>query len=97
MRLFSPQHYFRQEKGGSFKINGDGCVFTFVSNKRISFTYSKDSCLQIVLATKRNAISKSKFAGKACILAASSGKLNIYKAQEELLLWHGILGHYDIA
>ena len=31
VRLFSPQQYFRQEKGGSFKIDGDGCVFTFAS------------------------------------------------------------------
>ena len=30
-------------------------------------------------------------------MAASSEQLNISKAQEELLLWHGILGHYDIA
>ena len=97
MRLFSPQHYFKQEKGGSFKIDGDGCVFTFASNKRISCTYSKESNLPIALETKRNAIIKSKFAGKAYILAASSGRLNISKAQEELLILHGILGHYEIA
>ena len=54
VRLFSPQHYFKQEKGGSFKINGYGYVFTFASNKRISFTYSKEFCLLMDLATKRN-------------------------------------------
>ena len=97
VRLFSPQHYFKKEKGGSFMIDRDGCVFTFSSKKTLSFTYSKDSCLPIALATKRSEVSKANFAGKAYITAASSGKLNISKAQEELLLWHGILGHYDIA
>ena len=97
MRLFSPQHYFKQEKGGSFKIDGDGCVFTFASKKALTFTYSKDSHLPIALATKRNEISKITFAGMAYLTAANSGRLNVSKAQEELLLWHGILGYYDIA
>ena len=97
VRLFSPQHYFQQEKSGNFKIDANGCVFTFASGKTLSFTYAQGSNLPIALATKRNDISKADFAGKAYLVAASSGKLNISKAQEELLLWHGILGHYDIA
>ena len=28
--------------------------------------------------------------------AASTQRLNISKAQEDLLLWHNIFGHYDI-
>ena len=97
VRLFSPQHYFKQEKSGSFKIDTDGCVFTFASHKTLTFIYSKESHLPIALATKRNDISKATFSGKAYLTAASSGKLNISRAQEELLLWHGILGHHDIA
>ena len=69
----------------------------FCIRKTLTFTYAEGSNLPIALATKRNEISKSNFAGKAYLVAASSGKLNISKAQEELLLWHGILGHYDVA
>ena len=97
VRLFSPQHYFRQEKGGNFRLDADGCVFTFASNKTLTCIYSKESHLPIALATKRNVMSKSKCSGQAYLTAASSGKLNISKAQEELLLLHEILGHYDIA
>ena len=97
VRLFSPQHYFRQEKGGNFRLDADGCVFDFVSNKTLTCIYSKESHLPIVLASKRNVMSKSKFSGQAYLTADSSEKLNISKAQEELLLWSGILGYYDIA
>ena len=86
VRLFSPQHYFKQEKGGSFKIDGDGYVFTFASEKALTFNYSKDSYFPIALATKRNEISKTTFAGKDYLTAASSCRLNLSKVQEELLL-----------
>ena len=72
-------------------------VFTFASGKTLTFTYAQGSNLPIALATKRNDISKANFSGKAYLVAASSGQLNISKAQEELLLWYRILGHYDIA
>ena len=96
MRLFSPQHYFKQEKSGNFKIDAEGCIFTFASGKTLTFTYAEGSNLPIALATKRNEISKANFAGKAYLAAASSGKLNVSTAQEELLFCHGILGHYDV-
>ena len=54
MRLFNPQQYFRQEKGGNFRLDLDGCVVTFASNKTLIFVYSKESYLPIALATKRN-------------------------------------------
>ena len=97
LKLFSPQHYFRQEKGGNFRLDSDGCVFTFASKKTLAFVYSEESYLPIVLESKRNAMSRSDFSGQGYLASASSGKLNISKAQEELLLWHGILGHYGIA
>ena len=37
VRLFIPQHYFQQEKSGSFKIDAQGCVFTFESGKTLTF------------------------------------------------------------
>ena len=49
------------------------------------------------LATQKAEVSKARFAGKAFMLAASSGKINLSKVQEELLLWNRTLGHYDIA
>ena len=61
MRLFIPQHYFRQEKGGNCRLDADGCVFTFASNKTLTFIYSKESHLPMSLETKRNVISRSKF------------------------------------
>lgn len=30
------------------------------------------------------------------VFTLSSGKMNILKDQEALLLWHGIMDHYDI-
>ena len=66
-------------------------------SKTLTLTYAEGSNLPIALATNRNEISKASFAGNAYLAPASSGKLNISQAQEELLLWHGILGHYDVA
>ena len=33
VRLFSSQHYFQQKKSGNFKIDAEGCVFTFASGE----------------------------------------------------------------
>ena len=97
VRLFNLQHYFKREKSGRFQIDRDGCVFTFASQKTLTFNHSKDLHLPTALATKRNEVNKATFAGKAFLTAASSGRLNVSNAQEELILWHGILGHHDIA
>ena len=82
VRLFIPQHYFQQEMSVNFKIDTDGCVFTFSSGKTLKFTCTQGSNLLIALTTKRNNISKANFAGKAYLVAASSGKLNTSRAQE---------------
>ena len=55
------------------------------------------SNLPIALVTHKSEVSKARFEGNACMLATSSVKLNLSKDQEELLLWHEMLGHYEIA
>ena len=58
VRLLSPYHYFRQEKSGSFKIDADGCVFKFSSEKTLTFNYTEGSNLPIALATQKREPSK---------------------------------------
>ena len=74
-----------------------GCVFTFVSGKTLTFEYSSGSLLPIANALSKPVLTPSGFYNTTNWAGASTGKLNISKAQEELLLWHGILGHYDIS
>ena len=40
VRLFSPQSYFIQESAGQFSLDKDGSIFTFTSEKKLTFTYS---------------------------------------------------------
>ena len=72
------------------------CVHVCI-RQNITFTYAEGSNLPIALVTKRKKISKANFAGKNYFTAASSGKINISKAQEELTFWHGILVYHNIA
>ena len=72
VRLFIPQHYLRKEKGGNFRLDADGCVFNFASNKTLTCIYSKESYVHIALATKRDVISKSQFSGQVYLTAVSS-------------------------
>ena len=54
VRLFSPQSYFVQEGGGSMKIDKDGCKFTFVSGKTLTFNYAARSNLPISYAYSKD-------------------------------------------
>ena len=91
VRLFSPQSYFKQEKGGSYTLAAEGSVFTFASGKHLVFAYMHMSHLPIVRAKYHSPMQSGYLS------LPSQGRLNISKGQEELLLWHSILGHYDIA
>ena len=42
VRLFSPQHYFKQEKGGNFRMDNEGCVFTFASGKTLTLSMQRN-------------------------------------------------------
>ena len=64
------------------------CAFTFASGRILAFKYAEGSNLPIAIATQKAEVSKDRFAGKAYALSVSSGKLNLSKAQEELLLWY---------
>ena len=66
-------------------------MLTFVSGKQLIFTYAKGSKFPI----SYERIGTSNVQG-GFLAPTSSGRLNVPKAQEKLLLWHSILGHYDI-
>ena len=51
VRLFRSQNYFEQVKGGEFKMNSDGSIFTFSKSSTLSFKYSTKSNLPIATAT----------------------------------------------
>ena len=87
--LFSSQSYFDQEKKGSYNMPAYGCSFTFTSSKNLTFNYTAYSKLHI-------AMSKQKKLSSRFLSAISSEKLSISKSQEEILLWYGILGYYNI-
>ena len=89
VRIFIPQAYFQLERGGQFTMNRKGSVFEFANGGTLTFKYST-SCLPIAQASISN-----KVVSLSGYLASTSCK-NISKAQEELLLWHAIFGHYDI-
>ena len=89
IRLFSPQQYFEQEVGGSFMMNGEGSKFTFHNGGISSFQYV-GSKLPISMASIVKVPSSAGY-------LVSTGRKNVSKAQEELLLWHSTLDHYNIA
>ena len=69
-------------------MNLAGSTFKFANGGTLSFKYS-GSMLPIAVGSLGKEPSAAGYLG-------SSGHNNISKAQEELLLWHSILGHYDI-
>ena len=92
MHLFSPQSYFIQEGKSSFHLTRDETVFTFSLGKHLIFSYTKGSRLP----TAYGEVEKKNDPLTGYLSLSTSGRLNISKSQEELLLWHSILGHYDI-
>ena len=93
-RLLSPQSYFQQEKRkgnihGSFKVTAEGCIFTFSSGKTLTFICDDKSSLPIVKTQPATH-------GFQAITPLPNNHLNVSKAQEELLLWHNVFGHYNI-
>ena len=92
MCLLSPQSHFVQEGGGSFTFTKNGTTFTISSGKNLNFSYTKGSRLPTAYGKIKTG--SSVLAGYLSL--SSSGSLNISKYQEELLLRHSILGHYDI-
>ena len=70
-------------------MNRKGSVFEFANGGTLIFEYST-SCLPIAQASISN-----KVVSSSGYLASTSCK-NISKAQEELLMWHATLGHYNI-
>ena len=70
-------------------MNMKGSTFEFANGGTLTFEYS-DFLLPIAKASVLSEVDSS-FG-----YLASTGCKNISKAQEELLLWHAIFGHYDI-
>ena len=93
VRLFSPHSYFVQEGSGSMQIDKDGCNFTFVSGKTLTFKYTVRYNLHIAYASSKDKHS-SWLAG--FINLPHTRQPNISKSQEDLLLLHAIFAHYDI-
>ena len=84
-------------------MDTNGCIFNFSTGCEISFKYSADSTLPIAFVSigkgekERNGYTYLTTATTATSTTPSpSNRLNISKSQKELLLWHGILGHYNI-
>ena len=94
VRLFSPQEYFKTTQAGSFTLNADVYNFQFDNKSTLTFNYSVDTGLPVAQATKPERWDNKGLIGYLC--TSSSRKLNISNTQEEILLWHNILGHYDI-
>ena len=91
VRIFSPQIYFEKATGGEFKMNHTESVFNFANSSTLSFKYSTHTNLPIYIATvpQYNAPIWNMNS------YVYSSRLNISKAQEKLLYWHDIFGHYD--
>ena len=70
-------------------MNKEGAIFKFVTGGNLTFEYSAGSSLPIAKAN-----SSQKFTPTGYL--SSTGRNNMSKAQEELLLWHSVLGHYSI-
>ena len=66
----------------------DGSKFTFVSGVKILFKYATESSLLIAITSTISITSHAYI--------SSIGQRNISKAQEKLLLWHFMMGHYNI-
>ena len=71
-------------------MNKDGAVFKFATGGELTFEYSARSSLPIVEAANMVDNTPTRY-------IFSTGRKNVSKAQEELLLWHSVLGHYNIA
>ena len=78
VRLFSLLDYFVQEIGGSFTMNVEGILFNFANGGTLSFKYSSSS-LPISYASIVKPTSPAGY-------IASTGRADISKTQEELLL-----------
>ena len=92
VRLFSPHEYFKQEGKWSFLLLAAGCIFEFPPGRKITFTYSDRSSLPIAMSY----VKKETGVLNSFLSALPTHKLSISKAQEELLLWNEIFGHYYI-
>ena len=88
VRLFSLKFDFQQDAGNTCLRNADGTVFAFVIEGGLCFKYS-GPLVPIAHASIQIQTSSAGY-------LASTGRKNISKAQEELLLWHATLGHYNI-
>ena len=88
VRLFSPQAYFIQKNDSSFSMDKDEILFHFINGGTLTFRHASSS-----LPIAYDSIVKTPNASE---YLASTGRTNITKAQEELLLWHFILVHYNI-
>ena len=62
--VFSPQHYFKQEKGGGFRMDDKGCVFTFLSGKTLTFKYADGSNLPTTLSTQKRRLASPHLQGR---------------------------------
>ena len=90
VRLFSSQQYFRQERAGLFKISMDCAIFTFATGSTLTFTYYDRTLLLIADATPKPPSPISM------VFLSSTGRNNISKAHEELILWYLVFGCYNI-
>ena len=73
-------------------MNHTGSVFTFSNSSTLSFKYSSITKLHIATATAP----QHKVYMWSMNAHIDSSRLNISKAQEYLLYWHNIFGHYNI-
>ena len=69
-------------------MNLNGSTLKFANGGTLSFKYA-GSMLPIAVGSLGKEPNASGYLG-------STGHKNISKAQEELLLWHAVLGHYNI-
>ena len=69
-----------------------GSVFTFANSSTLSFKYSTKTNLHTATAT----VSQHKTPAWGMHAYMDSSRLNIFKAQEELLHGHNIFGYYRI-
>ena len=90
--MFNPQSYFMQGGAGSFSHNKYGFKFTFTSGKSLTFTYAKGSKLPIA----HGLVTTSSQAQVGFLSLITSRTLNLFKAQEKLLLWYSILGCFGV-
>ena len=79
-----------QEGVGDLKLDKDSSTFIFALGKQLTFQYAGGSKLPIAYA----AIYKTKPSGYLSL--QTTRQYNIFKGQEDLLLWHSIFGNFDI-